>query len=180
VRVAEVLLAREIERYRERHQAPVLARAGALFARMTLGAYSGLRVGYGDDDQPVLLCLRREPLAPGAGVETAVTALSDGTRDQLYLSLRLATLERYAETCAPLPVVVDDILVHFDDDRARAALQVLGEVASRMQIILFSHHARVIDLAQAATGGAAHVHTLCALDPPGAGPPPPAVTSPSC
>jgi uncharacterized protein YhaN len=171
VHVAEVLLAREIDRYRERHQGPVLARAGMLFTRMTLGAFTGLRVAYGDDDQPVLECVRAAASGGGGAAFARVAALSDGTRDQLYLSLRLATLERYAETCAPLPLVVDDILVHFDDERARASLAVLGEVSARMQVLLFTHHARVVDIAKEAAR--ATVHTL------GAGAPA-AVTSPSC
>jgi uncharacterized protein YhaN len=80
----------------------------------------------------------------------AVDGLSDGTRDQLYLALRLASLERYAEHNEPLPLILDDVLIHFDDDRARAALEVLGEVAASTQILFFTHHARLVELAREA------------------------------
>jgi uncharacterized protein YhaN len=50
----------------------------------------------------------------------------------------------------PLPLVLDDILIHFDDDRAQAALSVLGELAERIQILFFTHHARDLTLAAAA------------------------------
>ena len=161
VRLAATVLSREIERYRERNQGPIVQRASALFARMTLGAYAGLRVGYDETDKPALRCVRAPAQQDaGAAHEVDVEGLSDGTRDQLYLSLRLATIERYAQTNAPMPLVVDDILVHFDDDRARAALEALGEVSARTQVLLFTHHARVVELAREATHGAAHVHTL--------------------
>jgi len=81
-------------------------------------------------------------------VDVGVEAMSDGTRDQLYLALRVATLERYADHGNPMPVVLDDILVHFDDDRARAALELIGELSERMQVLFFTHHARLVELAR--------------------------------
>jgi uncharacterized protein YhaN len=142
LRLAARLLAREIERYREQHQGPVLLRAGALLARLTLGRYTGLRADFDEADRPVLRCLRAD------GGRVAVDALSDGTRDQLYLALRLATLERQGSAAEPLPLILDDILIHFDDARAGAALGVLAEHARATQVVLFTHHARIVDLAQ--------------------------------
>jgi hypothetical protein len=54
-----------------------------------------------------------------------------------------------------MPVVLDDILIHFDDERARAALEVLGTIASTMQVIFFTHHARLVELARLAFPAAA-------------------------
>jgi uncharacterized protein YhaN len=143
LRIAARLLAGEIERYREQHQGPVLLRAGALLARLTLGRYTGLRADVDDTDSPVLRCLRTD------GGKVGVEGLSDGARDQLFLALRLATLEHQA-TAVPLPLILDDILIHFDDDRAAAALGVLAEHAATTQVMLFTHHARIVDLAQRA------------------------------
>jgi uncharacterized protein YhaN len=148
LRLAAVLLRREIERYREANEGPILKRAGELFPRLTLGRYRDLKVGFDDGDEPVLRCL---PTADEEG-EKGVEALSDGTRDQLYLALRLASLERHADHNPPLPLVLDDVLVHFDDARARAALEVLGQVAERFQILFFTHHARLEELALEALG----------------------------
>ena len=153
VKIAASVLAREIERFREKNQGPILTRASQLFRTLTLGAYDQLKVGYGDEDEAQLRCVRT------GGTEVGVEALSDGTRDQLYLALRLASLERYVESNPPMPLVVDDILVHFDDERARAALAVLGEAAGKMQVILFTHHARVCELAAKAAPSAV-VHAL--------------------
>ena len=147
VRLASVLLSREIERYREENQGPVLARASELLPRLTLGRYSGLRVGVNESDEHVLLAVRADG---GEGVE--VGGLSDGTRDQLYLALRLSSLERYATLNEPMPLVLDDVLIHSDDARAEAALGVLGEIAKTTQVLFFTHHARLVELARRALG----------------------------
>jgi uncharacterized protein YhaN len=144
LRLASAILGREIERYRDENQGPVLRRASELFARLTLGAYQGLKTGYAADDEPILLCVARD------GSEKHVEALSDGGRDQLYLSLRIATVLHLVERTRPMPLVLDDILIHFDDDRARAALSVLGEVAKTTQVLFFTHHARLVELARQA------------------------------
>ncbi len=113
-----------------------------------MGRYSGLRVGAGADGTPVLLAVRSD------GGTASAPELSDGTRDQLYLALRLASLERYARANEPMPLVLDDVLIHSDDERASAALQVLGEVARTTQVLFFTHHARLVELARAALGPA--------------------------
>ncbi len=144
LRAAALLLGRQIDRYREENQGPILARASALFCRLTLGAWDGLQQGWDADDRAVLRCVR------AGGREVEVGGLSDGTRDQLYLALRLASLHRHADAGEPLPLVVDDVLIHFDDARATAALRELGELSARMQVLFFTHHARLSELAREA------------------------------
>ena len=63
--------------------------------------------------------------------------MSDGTTYQLYLALRLASLETYLKNNEPMPFIVDDILIRFDDKRATAALQVLAELSTKTQVIFF-------------------------------------------
>ncbi|HEU4412034.1 MAG TPA: AAA family ATPase [Polyangiaceae bacterium] len=140
--LAALFLRQEIERHRERNQGPVLRRASELFRRLTLGAYRGLRADADERDEPVLRCLRE------GGAEVAVDALSDGTRDQLYLSLRLASIEGHVERQGPLPLAVDDILVHVDDERAAASLEALADLAARTQVLFFTHHRRLVDIAE--------------------------------
>jgi uncharacterized protein YhaN len=138
------VLAREIDRYREENQGPMLTKASQLFARLTLGGFTGVRAGYDDRDKPALRCVR------AGNVEVDVTGLSEGTRDQLYLSLRLASLLHDADIAEPLPLVLDDVLIQFDDERSRAALGVIAEVAARTQVLFFTHHARMVELAREA------------------------------
>ncbi|HEY6556802.1 MAG TPA: AAA family ATPase [Polyangiaceae bacterium] len=152
VRLAGVILSREINRYRERHQGPVLSRAAELFPRLTLGRYTGLKVGL---DRQIILCVRDD------GDEVEVSGLSEGAQYQLYLALRLATIERYLMSHDALPLVLDDVLLHFDDERSRAAFEVLGELAQTTQVLFFTHHARHVELAREALGPArAFVHEL--------------------
>jgi uncharacterized protein YhaN len=152
-RVGVSILEREIARYREANQGPVLGRASELFVRLTRDRYQGLRSTFDDDDEAVLCAVRGSD-------EIRVEGLSDGTRDQLYLALRLASLERHAAKAPPMPVILDDVLVHFDDTRAAAALEVLADVGDTMQVLLFSHHERIVELAEAALGERARVHRL--------------------
>lgn len=74
--------------------------------------------------------------------------MSDGTADQLYLALRLASLEQFLEKNEPLPFVVDDILLRFDDDRAVGTLKVLSDLSEKTQVIFFTHHDHLIRLAE--------------------------------
>lgn len=140
-KLAEVLLAREIERYREQHQGPVLRRAGELYARLTQGAYKGLRVGR---EERAIVAVRKNDQ------EVPVEGLNEAARYHLYLALRLSSLERYLEHSEPLPLIFDDVLIHFDEEGARAALEVFGELSERIQLLLFTHHRHNVELAERA------------------------------
>ena len=143
MKIASKVLSRAIERYRDKSQGPILNRATALFRQITLGSFEGVRAEFDDNGQPVLVGIRPD----GSGIVT-VDGMSDGTADQLYLALRLAGLEDYLDKNEPLPFVVDDILIKFDDDRAAAALQVLADISRKTQVIFFTHHRHLIELAE--------------------------------
>jgi uncharacterized protein YhaN len=139
VRMAAVVLRQEIERYREANQTPLLAAASTHFEALTQGAFTGLRADVADNGQPVLTGVR------STGPWVHVDGMSSGTRDQLYLALRLATLAPRGRE--PLPFVVDDILINFDELRSEATLKTLAGLAGTMQIILFTHQAHVAEMA---------------------------------
>lgn len=147
-RLASAALGRVMQLYREQHQGPLLKRAAEVFARITLGSFSGLTIDY-EDDRQVLLGVR-----PDAS-RVPVTGMSQGTRDQLFLSLRLAAIEQHIEGRGPFPVIVDDLLVQFDDDRALATLEVLGELSAKVQVLFFTHHKHLVDLSEVSKIGAA-------------------------
>ncbi len=148
LRLAGILLRREIERYRTENQAPLLRRAAEIFTALTLGSFTGLQTDFDDRDEPVLVGIRPE------GQRVRVEGMSDGSRDQLYLALRLATLEKYLAHAEPLPFVVDDILINFDDRRTEATLKVLAELSHKTQVILFTHHERLKEMAAGIRNGA--------------------------
>ncbi len=146
-RLAHRVLRDEIQRYREENEGPLLGRASEIFSRLCLGSFDALRVDY-RDDVAVLVGERSDKS------RTPVEGMSSGTRDQLYLALRLAAVERAIEKSEPLPFIVDDILVNFDDQRSKATLEVLAELARKTQVVLFSHHNRAVELAQGVKGAA--------------------------
>jgi uncharacterized protein YhaN len=142
LKVASAVLRSEIERYRAANQGPLLSMASELFRDLTLSSFSGLQADIDEGDRPVILGLR-----PG-GERVRVDGMSSGTRDQLYLSLRLASLAWRARTAEPMPFIVDDILINFDEARSAATLLALAAMADRTQVILFTHQAHVADLAR--------------------------------
>jgi uncharacterized protein YhaN len=144
LQLASEVLQRAIESYREKHQGPVLNRASELFSSLTLGDYCGLTTGFGDNDKAVLVAIRRNK----ENVE--IDGLSDGTRDQLYLALRLAAIEHHVETVSPCPVILDDILINADNGRASATLKVLSNLARRTQVLFFTHHRHLEELGREA------------------------------
>jgi uncharacterized protein YhaN len=85
--------------------------------------------------------------------------LSEGTRDQLYLALRLIALGEQAASGTKLPFIADDILQTFDDDRARAALGALLTLSEQVQVIVLTHHAHLSALAEP-FGAAIHRQSL--------------------
>jgi hypothetical protein len=133
-----------IERHRGMVQDPLVERAGALFALSTAGAFAGLKVAYGDDDNPVLMAAR------AVGDPVKIAGLSEGTRDQLFLALRLALLER--RNGEALPFIGDDLLTSFDETRTAASLKLLAVAGNARQIIIFTHHRHVAELAEAVEG----------------------------
>lgn len=142
------VLDQAIERYRAANQDPLLQRAAEMFRRLTLGRYVNVQAEE-EDGQPRLVGIRSGGGAGAGTVAESVTVeqMSEGTSDQLFLALRLAALERYFAEHSPLPVVVDDILIKFDDQRAIAALQCLAELARSTQVVFFTHHCHVVELA---------------------------------
>ncbi|MGX7743711.1 AAA family ATPase [Rhodopseudomonas parapalustris] len=141
LRSAAALLARRVvELHRAKVQDPMVARAGELFALATADAFAGLGIDYSDQDEPTLVARR------ASGERVPLSGLSEGTRDQLFLALRLALLERRASE--PLPFIGDDLLASFDDRRTLATLNLLAAAGRQRQMILFTHHRHVAELAQ--------------------------------
>jgi len=143
LRLASVLLQHTVNRFRESSQGPVLKRACELFSDLTLGAFSGLRPEYDEKGNAVLVGIRAADMR-----EVHVEGMSEGTCDQLYLALRIALLEQSLLGREPIPFIVDDILVMFDDERASAALRALAQLSQKTQVIMFTHHEHVVQLAQ--------------------------------
>jgi chromosome segregation protein len=125
---------------------PSLSRsAGAVFKDLTQGRYVTLATQEEEDGRMVVVALRPD------GFACPAERLSEGTRDQLYLALRLAAIRAHAGQAEPLPFIADDLLASFDDRRARATLHALAEFGAVTQTILFTHHDHIAAMADMAT-----------------------------
>ncbi len=145
LRIASAVLRGAVERYREKAQGPIVNRASEVFQALTCGSFVGLRADFDADGQPVLLGVR-----PGEQTAVPVVAMSDGACDQLYLALRIATLEHWFEHHEPVPFIIDDVLLSFDDQRADAAVVALAELSKKTQIVFFTHHEHLLSIAKTA------------------------------
>jgi uncharacterized protein YhaN len=150
------LLRTAVERYRQQKQGPLLARASVLFATLTLGGFSRLIVDY-DGDTARLAGVRAD-----AATVVPVEGMSEGTVDQLFLALRIAAIEDAVAQGVRLPFVADDLFINFDDERAAAGFKVLAELSRKTQVLFFTHHIHLADVAEAALGPGKI--SICGLD----------------
>lgn len=139
---ASSLLKWAVDKYRDRKQGPLLQRASAVFKNLTLGSFEKLRIDY-DQATPALLAYRPKNQA------VKVLGLSDGTRDQLFLALRIAALELQAEQGAPVPFIADDLFINFDDKRSQAGLRALHALSAKTQVLFLSHQEHLLPVVQA-------------------------------
>jgi len=155
LRLAAHFLQTQIERFRKENQGPLLKKSGEVFKRITRGAFGGLGAEFNADDTPILVGLRPDQSS------VSIAGMSDGARDQLYLALRLAALDRYLEQHEPMPLILDDLLITCDNDRAAAILPELAELAQRTQIFLFTHHNHLVEICRETIGeDTFHLHQL--------------------
>ena len=154
VQTSAILLRWAIERYRREKQAPLLKRAGELFKVITEGSFASLQVAFDDQDIAYLTGVR-----PGGSI-VPVSGMSSGTADQLYLALRVAAIEDYLDRADALPFVADDLFINFDDDRAAAGFRLLGELSQKTQVLFFTHHQHLVEIARKTLGASVSLVSL--------------------
>jgi uncharacterized protein YhaN len=142
-----------MEKFRETKQGPMLAKASAIFSGLTLESFSRLLVD-SEGATPRLFGIR-----PG-GEQVDVAGMSEGSRDQLYLALRLAALELQVEQGFSMPLIADDLFINFDDRRTAAGLMVLGDLSRSMQVVFLTHHDHLVPLAKEVLGSDLNVVEL--------------------
>ncbi len=148
---AALLLGRALEAIEKSGDSRLLQRLGSIFAALTGGIYSRVVTEPNDDGATRLGLIQRD----FPDERQSIDQLSEGTRDQFFLALRVAAIEDHITGAEPLPFIGDDILQTFDDDRALAALRVLAELSRHTQVIVLTHHRHVLELASRLPAGAA-------------------------
>ncbi|MBU2850711.1 ATP-binding protein [Acidithiobacillus ferrivorans] len=147
------LLKWSMEKFRETKQGPMLAKASSIFKTLTLDSFSRLLVD-SDGPAPRLFGVRPD------GQQVDVAGMSEGSRDQLYLALRLAALEIQIAQGFNMPLIADDLFINFDDRRTEAGLKVLGDLSRSMQVIFLTHHDHLVPLAKDVLGADLNVVVL--------------------
>ena len=137
---ARHLLSEAVRRFERENQPEMIATVSRLISQMTAGKYTEFDRTTGST-QGILV--RRYD-----GVERTPDQLSSGTREQLYLAIRLAYVLHYCRQNEPLPIVMDDVLVNFDDGRVCQTLATLADVAQSVQILFFTCHPHMVKLAR--------------------------------
>lgn len=153
VYTAGKLLRWAIDRYRETRQGPMLERASEIFAGLTRGSFAKLVVDF-ECDPPTLDGLRPD------GKIVGIAGMSDGTRDQLFLALRLAALEMHIGQAHALPFIADDLFINYDDGRSTAGFEALAKLSETTQVIYLTHHEHLVSSVKAVFGDAANVVEL--------------------
>ena len=139
------LLKWSIEKFRETKQGPMLSRASAIFKGLTMNSFNRLLVD-SEEATPRLFGIRPN------GEQVEVDGMSEGSRDQLYLALRLAALELQVEQGFSMPLIADDLFINFDDRRTAAGLKVLSNLSCSMQVVFLTHHDHLVPLAKDVLG----------------------------
>ncbi|HJN09647.1 MAG TPA: AAA family ATPase [Pirellulaceae bacterium] len=120
------------EAYEAERQPETLSEASVYLETLTDGKYTRIWTPLGKNE------LR---IDDRQGKPMSLDVLSRGTREAVFLSLRLALVAAYGRRGVNLPMILDDVLVNLDIERARSAVQLLCQFAKEgRQLLFFTCH----------------------------------------
>lgn len=135
--IALYVLDKAVSKYEDTRQPAVIDAATGIFASITNGAYPKIIKPIDSDEFKI----RDENENT-----KSVKQMSRGTMEQLFLALRLGLIKVYEDQAEPMPIIMDDILVNFDDDRGPLAIKALAEFAKNRQVIVLTCHKNVLQI----------------------------------
>ena len=135
--LAQNLLNEARRKFERERQPGVVRHAERFFTQITEGRYPQVYAPLGEQTITV---------TDADGQPKQPSELSRGTREQLFLSLRFGLIRELGERTEPLPVVIDEILVNFDPDRALRAAVAFTELSRTNQVLVFTCHPTVVEL----------------------------------
>lgn len=130
-------LEKAISKYENTRQPGVIKAAEDVFSSITNHAYTAIIKPIDSDE------LR---IRDSSGASKGVMEMSRGTKEQLYLAMRLGLIKEYEIRSESLPIIMDDILANFDDDRGPLAVKALEEFSKDRQIIVLTCHKNTLDI----------------------------------
>ena len=131
------LLERTRQKFEAERQPRVVQHARAFFAHITGQRYNRLYVPMEE---------RTITVEDHTGARKLPRQLSRGTREQLYLALRFGLVREFGEHAERLPVMVDEVLVNFDPERAQLAAECFVQLSETNQVLVFTCHPAMVDL----------------------------------
>ncbi len=141
-RLGYIAIKRGLQHYRDANQSELMEAAENAFSALTHNRYAKLFTRPDNKGVEKLYATREN------GDTVSADQLSTGTRYQLYLALRIAAYHQYRRQREPLPFIADDIFETFDDARTQSALTQMASMGMHGQVIYFTHHAHVVDIAK--------------------------------
>ncbi len=137
IAMAKHLFMQSKEVFEKESQQGVIGLAGEIFRNITDGEYTGIFLDMDNEDISAL--------HKNGTKKDPEKALSQGTREQLYLALRLAYIGEHAQKAEAVPVIMDDILVNFDQKRFLRTAEVIADFAQHNQILFFTCHEKTAE-----------------------------------
>lgn len=138
MRLSEIIIKQGHDTFSKLHQPEVLQRASYYLSILTDGKYSELDLSNETSEITVMLPDGRYMTPQGA-------RLSQATREQIYLSIRLSVIESFDEGKETMPITLDEALITWDKDRLTAGLDLLAQIARKRQILIFTCHDFIVD-----------------------------------
>ena len=135
--LAQNLLHEARRKFERERQPEVVRHAQKVFAAITEGRYRQVYAPLGEQTISVIDADRRSKQP---------SELSRGTREQLFLALRFGLIRDLGQRTEPLPVIVDEVLVNFDPDRAFRAAVAFTELSDTNQVLVFTCHPTVVKM----------------------------------
>jgi uncharacterized protein YhaN len=129
-------LLREADRqFREEHQPDVLKRASEYLNTITNGRYTHIITLEDEYEEERLSVISK------SGEDRPIAfPLSGGILDQICFAFRLAVIDHLDEAYEYLPLVLDEVLINWDDQRFETGVQILSHIAQKRQVFLFTCH----------------------------------------
>lgn len=134
-------------RFELEKQPRILQDAGRFFSIITNGRYDKVIASSDGGELEVI---------DRAGRRKSASWLSRGTAEQLYLALRFGYILNYGLKGEPLPVIMDDILVNFDPERAGNTIDTIAELSETHQVLFFTCHPETVSKFEARLPGVQH------------------------
>ncbi|QDV25063.1 AAA family ATPase [Aureliella helgolandensis] len=137
-RLAQYILQKSVERFAADNEPVLLKKTRDYLSQLTGGRYIDVEHESGKGGAMLVRNADEQSFAPDR--------LSTGTREQLYLALRMAYITYHSDHNEPLPVIMDDCFVNFDDARTRHTLAAIANWEPQVQTVLLSCHQRILDM----------------------------------